>query len=60
MGYLSEKQLEADYLEIVRKSREREHLRNQTAKDQLTVPWTALGLVAIVVLWYLAAHYIGS
>ena len=57
MGYISEKQLEADYWHIVRKSRERELLSHRRAKKVIEIPWTAVGLFAILLLWYLAAHY---
>ena len=57
MGYVSQKQLQADYWDIVRKSRERELLSHKRAKTVIEIPWTAVGLIAILLLWYLAAHY---
>jgi hypothetical protein len=57
MGYVSQKQLQADYWDIVRKSRERELLSHKRAKKVIEIPWIAVGLIAILLLWYLAAHY---
>ena len=57
MGYMSEKQLQADYLHIVRKNRERELLSRKRAENRIKMNWTAVGIVSIFFLWYLAAHY---
>ena len=57
MGYMSEKQLQADYLHIVRKNRERELLSRKRAENRIKMNWTTIGIVSILFLWYLAAHY---
>ena len=57
MGYMSEKQLRADYLEIVRKNRERRHPDYERAEKRNKVTRGVLIALLVLFLWYLTAHH---
>jgi hypothetical protein len=56
MGYMSDKQLRADYLFILRKTRERERQSNERT-EQKNKMLTSVAVLIFVFLCYLVAYY---
>ncbi len=57
MGYVSDKQLQADYLEVIRKFRERDRHDNERAKMRRERLLDAVIVLIVVIIWYVASRY---
>lgn len=57
MGYKSEKQLQADYLEVIRKNRERESQNYHRRKKRRERTRDTVIVLIAVIIWLLASHY---
>jgi hypothetical protein len=57
MGYKSDKQLQADYLEITRKSRQRELQSHERTKAANKVTSAVAVVLVVLFICYLAVHY---
>ena len=57
MGYKSDKQLQADYLEIARKNRQRELQSHERTKAMNKVTSAVLVVLVVLFIRYLAVHH---
>ena len=56
MGYRSDKQLQADYLEMVRKNRQRELQSHERPRARNKVTRTVVVNLVVLFICYLAVH----
>ena len=57
MGYKSDKQLHADYLEIVRKNRQREIQSHERTTERNKVTRAVVVVLVVLFICYLAVHH---
>ena len=57
MGYKSDKQLQADYLEIARKNRQRKLQSHERTKAMNKVTSAVAVVLVVLFICYLAVHY---
>ena len=57
MGYKSDKQLQADYLEIVRKNRQRELQSHERTTARNKVTRAVVVVLVVLFICYLAVHH---
>ena len=57
MGYKSDKQLQADYLEIARKNRQRELQSHERTITRNRVTRVVVVVLVVLFICYLAAHH---